>query len=570
MSPEIVNNVAGAQGSWPSPGPGVSAGDSSLTLVPTTTKNPFGRAIDDFLAELTQQNRGDVKNPFLREILRHQSQSIAADASVEGPGTVQLSAEKLQTFMEHADSKQQAKLGYRIADRLSPFTDALTMWMETCETVVGASPFGVGAAFSGAQVVLELALSFHNYLEIIVEAMERIGDSIVSYKMFAEAFHASPEFQDRLVRSYKRIIEFWYSVSKNLSHRTVVFKSIMRPLIDETKEALDGLREDRNHIQGLAQATESLRTTRHREATSRDAIRQWILGKNDHVDVRNDLDDKRKQRQEGTCTWMFEDERFTHWRDTKDNAVLWYNAPPGSGKSVMASAVLDHLSERGAKVAWFFFSFSNPSRKQGMHVLRSFCLQLLTILDTIPDSVNDIFATEMKHYAVHLSSPAVAATTLHKLISQCGHLYIVIDGIDECGDEKDFLPVLQKLIGMPTYGIVKWLFTSRNQASVRKVMEAVKATEMEVLPGSVHVLEDVQKYFSANLTVSASTSEYTDGEDNFLYARFVCETLRGEGLTCEADIQNALERFPRNLNAYYIRALEKIAARSLEDQELAR
>lgn len=529
-------------------------------------QNLFGRAIDEFLGDITSKELNNDKNPYIKELLSSQREYTIAR---NGISHADLSASELQSFILELESQRRAGRGYRILQRLAPFMEALKNLLRMCESMTQATPFGVGAAFSGARIVLDLAVSHHTYFDIIVDAMERIGDNLMCYQKFAEAFESSPEFQDRLVRSYKRIIRFWYTVSRNLSQRKLVFKSITTSLIADTKEALDGLKEDCRHIEGLAYATESLQAKRGREDDLRQAIRHWIMGDYDHVDVREDQRAQLQRRQTGTCTWFLEDQRFIDWRDnTQQNAVLWYNAEPGSGKSVMASAIVDHLSKHGNSVIWWYFSFNNPRRRNGMSALRSLALQLLTVLDYIPDALVSVWEQEMKHHAISLDSPVVAAIAIHKLINQCGHIHIVIDGIDECADESDLLTILPPLIKQETHGLVKWLFTSRNHVSIRHTMDEVKATE--ITPDQDAVYKDVQTYFTANLTPRGFVSQYTEEEDNFLYARFVCETIKGENFTCDAEIEEALVKFPKDLTTYYTRSLEKIATQSEEKQELAR
>lgn len=49
-----------------------------------------------------------------------------------------------------------------------------------------------------------------------------------------------------------------------------------------------------------------------------------------------------------------------------------------------------------------------------------------------------------------------------------------VDGVDECVDDDIALATLHHLLKMPTYGLVKWLFTSRNYPKIRSVMEDIR------------------------------------------------------------------------------------------------
>ena len=265
---------------------------------------------------------------------------------------------------------------------------------------------------------------------------------------------------------------------------------------------------------------------------------------------------------------MFDDSRFKDWRDTKENVALWYNAMPGSGKSVFAATIADHLIESGEKVVYYFYSFSDSTRRHGINGLRSLALQLMNLVPQLPDKLVDLYKTEMKNNAVTLDAVHAAVRAVHELITQCDKVYVVIDGLDECRQEVPILLALRDLVQMPTYGTAKWLFTSRDHAHIRSIMKKCEAVEVQ--PEREAISSDICTYFSSHIARREWVETWAEGEDNFLYARLICETLRGLGLTCREDVQKALRRFPKDLNGYYLRSLEKLLERTEEEQELAR
>jgi hypothetical protein len=119
------------------------------------------------------------------------------------------------------------------------------------------------------------------------------------------------------------------------------------------------------------------------------------------------------------------------------------------------------------------------------------------------------------------------------------------------------------------YATVKWLFLSRDLTQIREAMAKVNAVELCPEPDVISAA--IKTYVTSTLTCINCFNEWSDEhEQNFLYARFVCETLRRVGLTCDADVARALKRFPKTLNSYYIRSLEEFEKHSTEEQELVR
>jgi hypothetical protein len=84
----------------------------------------------------------------------------------------------------------------------------------------------------------------------------------------------------------------------------------------------------------------------------KNGIRDWISA-GDDLDVRGDLQFHSERRHSTTCSWIFDDGKFQHWRESMSDPVLWYNAPSGSGKTILFSAVVKHLAEGGLPSAYF-------------------------------------------------------------------------------------------------------------------------------------------------------------------------------------------------------------------------
>lgn len=541
-----------------------------LSAAPTVVADklpgtPFAQAIDQFLAGLKEG--ADAKNPFVKEIRAAHQCLVQGD---DGKDKSKVAAADLKNFVQDLEAQKRAHSHHRVLQRLTPFMENLGKLMGLCEELLQASPFGVSVAFTGARVVLGLAVQASNCFDSIVDGIEEIGISLKCYEKFADAFRKSPDIQELLVSSYKRVIQFWFNVSKILS--TSRFKGVIRnlvaPINKEVDEALKGLKRDGERVSISAQATMAQQTEREREATRRAAIIRWMTS-DSHVDVRVNLRDQVERHQNGTCQWLLDDQRFNAWCASEENAVLWYHANPGSGKTVLAATVIEHLRRQGQNVVHFFYSFNSPRRKQGISGLRSLALQLFHLAKFVPQTLQDRFDNEMGHNMGGLYDQSTAVATVHDLLKHgCADVCIIVDGLDECFDEAQTLTSFKNLLGMETYGVAKWFFTSRNQPQIRAAMEKCKAREIKAEADLIS--QDIQAYFSNYITCKRCVTRWSKGEDNFLYARLICETLRGEGLTSEEEIDQALQTYPKDLNGYYMRVLEKLGERSDLEQERAR
>ncbi|KAJ8113403.1 hypothetical protein ONZ43_g5162 [Nemania bipapillata] len=532
----------------------------------TAPPEAFGRAIEEFLDELKQKHREDAKNPFLQALTSY----VGTTRTENGLSQSEISAGELQNSILELDARKRTGKGYRLVHRLSPFLEILRSVLKKFETLVEVAPFGVAVAFVGARIVLEMALAVEEYLDIVVTAMERIAGILEVYQRLS----SSPDLGSRIIRSYKGIITFWYKLSKVLSSskaKGILPRAVLTPLKKETEEALRNLQEDMQVNLGISQAAGLImanidrqeRADANQKALKSD-IRRWIMGQN-YVDFKGDYEIQLDLRHEDTCAWVLQDERFLNWHDSRNNALLWYNAPPGCGKSVLASAVIDYLARGEKKVAYFFYSFSKSSSRHVADGLRILALQLLAFVQTPSDKLVDLYETETQ-FSPYLNNTRAMASVVYELITRNDDLYIVIDGIDECEDEKDMAHVIQWLIDQPTLGTARWLFTSR-VSEIEKTMRRLQAVEMNPSPEDIR--EDIKRYLSSKISCEDCLRDWADEcDDNFLIARFVSETL-GK-LTSEADIRAELGRFPKKLNGYYTRTLVKINARGRMEQIVAR
>lgn len=543
-----------------------------LSGAPTLVNNyqhetPFSQAIDQFLAELKEGD--DAKNPFIKEIRATHQLMIKAGGGDDKLQS-QVAASDLKNFVQGLEEQKKSHMTHRILQRLTPFIDNLSKLMGMCEELLQASPFGVSIAFTGARIVLALAVQVSNGFDSIVDGIEEIGTSLKCYEKFAEAYRTSTDIHELLVNSYKRVIQFWSNVSRILSTNKlkVAVKSLVIPIDKEVTKALNGLKRDGERVSILAQATTAQQMQRDKEAMRRTGIINWITS-NSPVDIRVNLKEQVALHQEGTCQWLLDDARFKDWCTSHENSVIWYHAHPGSGKTILASTVIEHLTNQGQNVAYFFYSFNSPSRKKGISGLRSLALQLFRMAKFVPQTLQDRFDTELGHNVEGLYDQSTAVQTVHDLLKhECADICIVVDGLDECSDEAETMMNYKNLLGMDTYGVVKWFFTSRNHPQIRNVMEKCKAREIQAETDDIS--KDIRTYFSSFISCKTCINEWSEGEDNFLYARLICEKLRGEGLTSDEEIERALKTFPKDLNGYYIRALEMLSEKSEEEQEKAR
>ncbi|KAK2056198.1 hypothetical protein LY76DRAFT_647808 [Colletotrichum caudatum] len=406
-----------------------------------------------------------------------------------------------------------------------------------------------------------MAVDFHEFFESLLEALIIIADNLRVYEMQSTTFNDEPDIQKRLVRSYADILNFWHLASQLLNKSSKKFNPVIS---NEMAEAKTRFRDDMNAINDLSKA----HTNRRQRM---DSIRQWLVaGQAGEIDFRRDQTCNRQAHQPGTCEWILEDPRFVKWRDSKHQSVLWYNAPPGSGKTVLTSTIIDHLQERGEKVAYFFFSYNDNLRKHGINGFSCLIIQLLYVLIShVSQSFFSICLEEMKLQPKGLASAGLAARLISEL-TKSNNIYVVVDGLDECVDmdlptasllrKHDMLEDLEDMVrgAKVPFGGGRWLFTSRKQHSkIDLSMQRIAAIEIEA--DTALIAGDIQTYLSANIHDVELAKKYAQTEASFLYAGLLCHALSGKKVVSLSDVEDELH-FPKSLNGYFNRSLERIAS----------
>jgi Cdc6-like AAA superfamily ATPase len=114
------------------------------------------------------------------------------------------------------------------------------------------------------------------------------------------------------------------------------------------------------------------------------------------------------------------------------------NAAPGSGKTVLAASIVEHLVESKKedhnKVIYFFCRFDEPDKCKAISALKSLTIQAMKLTTYIPDELNELYREEFSAEDCFITSIAIAERVLGSILKHIPYLSIVIDGLDECSD----------------------------------------------------------------------------------------------------------------------------------------
>ena len=280
----------------------------------------------------------------------------------------------------------------------------------------------------------------------------------------------------------------------------------------------------------------------------------------------------------GTCAWMLSEELFLSWlRNRAVSGVLWLHAPPGSGKSIMASYLITHLQSSDLVCQYHFFRFSDQTKRSLGGLLRSLALQISEQVPVFQHALKDLSVKGLR------LDKADARTIWQKLFVSIlfkldigRPLYWILDGLDE-SDSTQLLPeLLSKLSTSST--LVRVLVISRYNSSLSLAFERlshsipVKTMSIEKNVDDIQLyVESEMRYLHGSLDfkVHVTRQILKKAMGNFLWVHLASR----EVLQChtQGDIEAVLRELPAGMKSLYQRMEINMAQHSkAADIELAR
>ncbi|KAI6120303.1 ankyrin repeat-containing domain protein [Pisolithus croceorrhizus] len=207
------------------------------------------------------------------------------------------------------------------------------------------------------------------------------------------------------------------------------------------------------------------------EDTARDSRQSKVLEWLQCIDCSEEHASVRRRRKQSTCTWLFRDECFTRWYESRGGGLLWMYGKPGVGKTVITSAVIDELQERNCTLAYFYCDYQKARDVQVTDILRSLVAQFFRQSDkNWLSSFPDVLKLQSRGFPLP-SDHAILLEWLLKSARLHEQPVIVLDALDECEDVCG--RELLKIISRMNTGHLSLFLASRDEPRIRKAYEEI-------------------------------------------------------------------------------------------------
>lgn len=270
--------------------------------------------------------------------------------------------------------------------------------------------------------------------------------------------------------------------------------------------------------------------------------------------VRQIQQDRVRERLPRTCDWIWSNTMFTKWNSLSPlsplEGLICIYGPPGCGKSILASSIVDNMWGNKMRALFFAFSGVDANRQKIGGLVRSLLWQLLEVAPG--ERTLSIFHSFMLRGQPTTSDLWMAFRTIATFVTE--PVYCVIDGVDENKDGVDEL-VQQLHIFLQDHSNFRFIMLGRQHSfraidSIRHTLEIdpiLTNVDVDIVIETGIARSDILNKSQLRDKVFQTLREQSNG--NFLWIKLMIGHLDKS-----VGVHDALERLrnlPRDLQTAY-------------------
>lgn len=218
----------------------------------------------------------------------------------------------------------------------------------------------------------------------------------------------------------------------------------------------------------LQERNRALAETRLRE----EKLRQ-ILHKLSPVDYHQTHRRLRSECHQGTTQWIFDHNSYKSWRESTESTSIHCNGIPGSGKTILASSIIDNLTadpvDPSHLVCFYYFDYADHQTLDPAIMLGTFIRQVLER----SHHAEGLREWLLNQWANRNSSP-LAQELLPVILDTFQHfeqVTIVIDALDELSphDQHECGSIISAFLSLPACQVNVFLLCRFEAIVLKKV-----------------------------------------------------------------------------------------------------
>ncbi|KAH9003601.1 ankyrin repeat-containing domain protein [Lactarius hatsudake] len=475
--------------------------------------------------------------------------------------------------------------------------ERLTKWLNPTVNILNALSATLGipsyqTIFSGIGILLVVAKDTVANRGVIIELFGGIESFFERLRIYTEV-PPPLAVTNLLVKNMTDILQILAIATKGIKEkRSATFLKKLVGMDDDIKDALQRLRKleqgelltviaqtlrETSGLQDDAQETKAMieKVTEKMDARDLEEVLQKLKGWLSPPDPSTNYNIGLRDLHKETATWFLEGRIFQEWYSM--GSLLWIHGKPGSGKSIICSAIIQRIvslcDDGRASVAYFYFDFRDDNKKHLHDLLPSLLFQFAAHSVPCCDLISRIYSTHGK--GTQKPSDEVLINCLTNVLSAMTQdpIYIIVDALDECPNTSGVRPPRERVLSLIKDLInlrlpnVHICVTSRPEIDIRIRLEPLTSLRVSLHDQTGHK-KDIAKYINSEVDVVASDkkwreddkelvimmlSEKADGMFRWVYCQL--EMLR---LCFPSRVRQFVNELPDSLDETYERVLKGI------------
>jgi WD40 repeat protein len=262
-----------------------------------------------------------------------------------------------------------------------------------------------------------------------------------------------------------------------------------------------------------------------------------------------------------TCGWFLREPDVVAWINaSSESSILWYSAPPASGKSVLSAFMINHIRNLGKACQYFFFKYSDHSKRSVANCFRALAFQLAK---DFPEFKR--LLSKSSSESLSLDSPDISLLwrnlfekTMFQM-SRANPIYWVFDALDECNAPDQLLECMSSLgnAKFPVRVLILSRGTGPLSLAFDRLSHSMAVSRIEK-SGQNHSQEDVELFVEREVKHMRGTDDFkrdlkrdiiARAQGNFLWTKLVIDEVRE--CHTEESIREVLGDIPDDMTRLY-------------------
>ncbi|KAH7324989.1 hypothetical protein B0I35DRAFT_425369 [Stachybotrys elegans] len=497
-----------------------------------------------------------------------------------------------------------ARQSLRNMRRLAPLFQGLEHYAKVMDVLCNGTPF-LSWAWAPVSLILRISSEHLEAFELIIKGYSRIAECLGRFSTLGNSFRSNKDFQQTLAVFYADILEFhkhayqfvrrsswklffitsWHRFQRRFDQ---IFENLQRhgELIDKEANAYNiaEAKQMRQEIRAWREECEEkfARAEKEQNKKQHDAIASWLKAdESDQLKIFHTLLEE-ATKYPGTCDWVLRNRKMALALQSKpDIPLLRVEGAVGTGKSILASSIVNFAASAGSLILSHFCNYAYPSSTRYDFILRSLLLQLVRSDEQLASHVYESYVLGKKSPGLPVleSLLKLLLSSVSRAPQKASYAWVIIDGLHEC--EPLVQSKIFSLLGQVTSissnsetsckALLFCRFSNSATPKLRKsplilLAEEKKYTSESIRRYSARRLESIYNRFEQMSLTMSDIKEIEDAitqkaDGMFLYARLVLDYLSSNIFFSGEEIKRSVYELPASLSEFYSKIMTQILVR---------